>query len=695
MLQGTSRALPSAALLTFDGHSAMSSDYYSPAFTLASRAVEADSKGDSTNAARLYEETAALFKDIIDKEVDVGRRAYIEDKRARYLERATELKGITTINNTLPVKEKTNGQLGVGGGKAAGNGTSNGTTNPELPRKTQQQPDRDQPSVSLPTTNEQVLENLTLEIESMLGKLKLTRDPTEKKRLGKLVADLLDRAERLKESADGNNENGPASPARTSLAAAAAAQPDVRAKSPVPGARPAPSPSRSPQPTFHSRSLTNRPVARSRSPQPSTTPSSSALTRQEISVLRASSRINGLLVLPWSADDPSRLPPPSNNNTHPRFLDPDGLPALSTKQKSKLPTWKRPHEWLSPPTLLPATITPQFALSIQQELVMDCTVVASLVSLAASSALHHQPLPQIIHPNVYSPHGKYLAKLFLNGIPRTLVIDDLLPFSASGDPLFTHSPGSLWVSLVEKAWIKAHGGYEYPGGGASVDLYGLTGWIPEELYFSSITDSETLWSRVFKGWKQGKVIPTVATATCDPSTGLVPNHAYAVLCLVESSNGAKMLRLKNPWGKKRWTGNYSHLDSASWTPELKRACNYEPMEASSQVDDGTFWISWTDLLLHFDSIHLNWDPSMFPHKHTSHLSWDLSGPRRDLYSLGGNPQFSLTTASEGDVWLLLSKHVVEKEENLDYITLLVYAGTEGERVYYPGGAMVEGVYINR
>lgn len=47
------------------------------------------------------------------------------------------------------------------------------------------------------------------------------------------------------------------------------------------------------------------------------------------------------------------------------------------------------------------------------------------------------------------------------------------------------------------------------------------------------------------------------------------------------------------------------------------------------------------------------------------------------------------------VWLLLSKHIVVKEENKDFLTVLVYDKTNGERVYYHDiKPLKECIYVN-
>eukprot|EP00494_Astrolonche_serrata_P023274 UN23532 len=50
----------------------------------------------------------------------------------------------------------------------------------------------------------------------------------------------------------------------------------------------------------------------------------------------------------------------------------------------------------------------------------------------------------------------------------------------------------------------------------------------------------------------------------------------------------KLVKLRNPWGKGEWTGDWSD-SSKLWTPELKRQVNL-----NTNAKDGIFWMSWAD-----------------------------------------------------------------------------------------------------
>lgn len=122
------------------------------------------------------------------------------------------------------------------------------------------------------------------------------------------------------------------------------------------------------------------------------------------------------------------------------------------------------------------------------------------------------------------------------------------------------SNNDLWVSLLEKAYMKVNGGYNFPGSNSGIDLYSLTGWIPEDVYITSSFDAEKIWKRMKDGHELHCCLITISSGDMNAkqadSLGISPSHAYAVLDVVQVF-GKRLLQVKNPWTKKRWRGKYS------------------------------------------------------------------------------------------------------------------------------------------
>ncbi|KAL1918488.1 uncharacterized protein VTP21DRAFT_3148 [Calcarisporiella thermophila] len=661
-------------------------DLYTEAFRAAECAVVKDTARKYEEAYKGYLIVLRLFTEITKEESDLRKRKMIQDKSKEYSQRATKLREHLAQKNSQPSPKRS---------PTTGSPPSDPGELKHVVEKEGEVQEREEMETVLKQAqtmlnqavwydqrrnHERALTFYTDAVEYFLRALKETKDESIKNSLKSRVSQLLSRAEELK-----------GVPTRSmSLLTVQASNSSVR----------------SPSPSKHARSISNSSAISFSSTDKNagamSPPDDSRLTPEEIEVLRTTSNINGKTYLPWLEIDLNETfsyPEP--------FLDPDGFLRLSEEQNNKFGMWQRPTQFMENPKMIHMISSK----NILQDVVTDCSFVASLcVSAAYERTFKKQLITRCIYPQnklgqpCYNPSGKYMIKLIFNGIARKVVVDDFLPVSKGGTLMCTYSTNKneLWPSIIEKAYMKLMGGYDFPGSNPGIDLHALTGWIPEHIFIHDQSfNMDNQWKRLLDGQRYGDALITIATgemaAEEAEELGLVPTHAYAVLD-VREVNGKRLLQVKNPWSHKRWTGAYSHLDKERWTPELREALDYDHAVAQA-VDDGIFWIDFESMCDKFDSIHMNWNPELFLHRWTLHSTWPESlGPKKDIYNLGYNPQYTLeinvSDSKPSPMWLLLTKHVTVKEENRDYITLHVYDGTDGERVYYPGKPMIPGVYVN-
>ena len=208
----------------------------------------------------------------------------------------------------------------------------------------------------------------------------------------------------------------------------------------------------------------------------------STLTAEEVSVLKRSSLIASGLFLPWSEEEAQALSAAPKSATK-LWRDPDGDLELADKQKKTFYKWARPSEILllrqqlrglntsktMPPTMVLRALSPY---NIKQYGVTDCSFIASLcISAAYERRFQNQKslISPIVYPQspegsmVYNPEGKYMVKLWLNGVARQVIVDDRLPIDKLGNLLCAQTrcpPGQLeiYVAIIEKAFLKMAGG---------------------------------------------------------------------------------------------------------------------------------------------------------------------------------------------------------------------------------------------
>lgn len=97
------------------------------------------------------------------------------------------------------------------------------------------------------------------------------------------------------------------------------------------------------------------------------------------------------------------------------------------------------------------------------------------------------------------------------------------------------------------------------------------------------------------------------TASCTTEVGglgIVSNHAYTFISEHLLSNGAKVFKLRNPWGQSEWMGAYKDSDPF-WTTYPTDALNV----GFVNKNDGTFFMTVADFKIQFSSLNFTYDSS--------------------------------------------------------------------------------------
>ncbi|KAJ6160943.1 Alpha/beta hydrolase fold-3 [Penicillium chermesinum] len=172
-------------------------------------------------------------------------------------------------------------------------------------------------------------------------------------------------------------------------------------------------------------------------------------------------------------------------------------------------------------------------------------------------------------------------------------------------------PNETWLPLLEKAFAKAHGDYSaIEGGFVGEAIEDLTGGVTSEILSNDILDKDKFWKEelmkvneeflfgcgtgLFSNWLDPKY-----KGPPRDRKGISENHSYSIMEAREIK-GHRLLRLRNPWGKKEWHGAWGD-GSEQWTAEWIELLGHK------FGNDGFFWIAYQDLLKkyqHFDRTRL-------------------------------------------------------------------------------------------
>ena len=216
----------------------------------------------------------------------------------------------------------------------------------------------------------------------------------------------------------------------------------------------------------------------------------------------------------------------------------------------------------------------------------------------------------------YNPKGYYKLRLFIDGEYQIVYLDDYFPCVKDTNVPYFAKPNTfeLWAMLLEKAWAKVNHGYANILSGWPCDVFrAFTGFACAEL---NLIDEKNKFEQQKKNnestiedhiWKilrlvdsnSGLICCTTKNGNDVSSTGLEPVYPYSLADTLElegsDKSAIRLCKLRNPWKRNNWTGDWSDKDS-KWTDSLRK-------QARKEVEY-EFFISIEDLVKYFIRLDL-------------------------------------------------------------------------------------------
>lgn len=303
--------------------------------------------------------------------------------------------------------------------------------------------------------------------------------------------------------------------------------------------------------------------------------------------------------------------------------------------------------------------------------------------LSAVAALAERPdrIKSLFLSQEPNEAGLYGVRLCLSGTWREILIDDYFPCDANKNfPSFSFSKdGSLWLNILEKCYAKAKGSYFNleKNGSYEQTIRELTGG-PIQILDNS---NENLLASVKEACGKRWIITasageTEASRELLQEVGLIPLHTYIIMDIYDlsqldesgsnnfqsgnvngnlnslnsnninnlnasnsqlifsNSNYDNILKIKNPWGKNEWIGDWSDYSNL-WRDDLKIKLNYNPQ-------DNCFYMNFKDFKHYFSKIQICkiHDGFVYNSIHLTQRSNSYSLLKLTIPSINSNPNLN-------------------------------------------------------
>mmetsp|Transcript_48497 Transcript_48497/g.113654 ORF Transcript_48497/g.113654 Transcript_48497/m.113654 type:complete len:604 (+) Transcript_48497:55-1866(+) len=294
--------------------------------------------------------------------------------------------------------------------------------------------------------------------------------------------------------------------------------------------------------------------------------------------------------------------------------------------------------------------------TLMQGALGDCWLITAISTMAE----YPDSLKKLFLTKEHNEIGQYAVRLWCEGLQEwvNVKVDSFMPIDLGGGMAYEGKPliyvnptdEAVWMCILEKAFAKFWGNYMQLNGGlvsegwkvmtgaSDTDIdnweFSEAGWGKMKTRFD-IQNLDVDWDEkdksmkspdhekgpltpegffeVLQEWDSNKYLMCAGIiAKKNPNlkhveeenegevgNGLVTKHAYGLLSSYEG-HGFKLVRVRNPWGKKQeYSGDWGDA-SEKWkeNPEVAKEVDFKPRV------DGIFWMTIQDFCSNFTDVQV-------------------------------------------------------------------------------------------
>ena len=157
--------------------------------------------------------------------------------------------------------------------------------------------------------------------------------------------------------------------------------------------------------------------------------------------------------------------------------------------------------------------------------------------------------------------------------------------------------------MIEKAFAKRFGNYEHIIEGLPTEAIRTLTGAPKITIYHKDKDVESMWQMLNSHEKSDDFI-TASTESSDDAkrnlAGLVKGHSYTVLGTVKLTDGKRLVKIRNPWGKEGFSGAYGGKNTL-WDETAKKEAGYlDKNDGIFFTDIETYVMSFSETLINID-----------------------------------------------------------------------------------------------